>query len=122
MENILKFKIAKEIPLPTQNKEILFEYAKLKNRYGDGESACMAFCKFSKDILASSNIRDIAHYCKENQIPYITTMDILLEAFNKNVMDEAACNKFIWKVKSEGSKLPVNTIQEFIIMQGSKSK
>jgi hypothetical protein len=31
---------------------------------GDGEAACMAIVRFSKDILASSNLKDIANYCK----------------------------------------------------------
>lgn len=118
MENILKFRIAREIPLPITNKDILLEYAKLKSRYGDGESACMAFCRYSDDILASSNVKDIKAYCEEHSITYITTMDILLEAFKKKTISEADCNEFINQVKSRGSKLPVDTIDEFVIMKG----
>jgi len=45
-------------------------------------------------------------------------MDILLEAFKKKTISEADCNKFINQVKSRGSKLPVDTIDEFVKMKG----
>jgi len=87
----------------------------LKSTYGDGESACMAFCRYSDDILANSNVKA---YCEGHSITYITTMDILLEAFKKKTISEADCNKFINQVKSRGSKLPVDTIDEFVKMKG----
>lgn len=41
------------------------------------ESACLAYAKFNKDILASSNLRDIKKYCSFHDIEYLTTIDLL---------------------------------------------
>jgi hypothetical protein len=90
------------------------EYARLIKTFGKGESACMAYCKFNKDILASSNLKDISIYCEENEITYLTTMDFLAEALNEKQLTEHECNDFIRNVKAVGSKLPVNTIAEYL--------
>jgi hypothetical protein len=73
----------------------------------------MAYCKYNKDILASSNLKDIAKYCEDNQITYVTTMDFLVEAKKKKQLTKKDCNDFIAKVKNAGGKLPVNKIDEF---------
>ena len=41
------------------------EYARLRNTLllGKGESACMVHCRDNKDVLGSSNLRDIRDYC-----------------------------------------------------------
>jgi hypothetical protein len=82
--------------------------------FGKGESACMAYCKFNKGILASSNLKDIAKYCEDNGITYLTTMVFLTEALKANQMTEKECNGFIRNVKTAGSKLPVDTIAEYL--------
>jgi len=96
------------------DKQIIFEYVKLRKIFGKGESACMAYCKFNKDILASSNLKDIYKYCETNNIQYLTTMDFLVEALKIKLLTEAECDLFIKNVKLKGSKLPVNTINEYI--------
>jgi len=74
----------------------------------------MAYCKFHKEVFASSNLADIKSYCQANGIQYITTMDLLSEAFKKGMLTEEECDNFITMVKSKGSKLPVNPIREFL--------
>jgi hypothetical protein len=96
------------------NKQIGVEYAKLIKTFGKGESACMAYCKFNKDILASSNLKDITTYCEDNEITYLTTMDFLAEALKANQLTEKECNDFIKNVKSNGSKLPVDSIADYL--------
>lgn len=44
------------------------EYARLRTTLGKGESACMVYCRDNRDVLGSSNLRDIADYCKTNNI------------------------------------------------------
>jgi len=39
--------------------EMLREYAMLRSRFGKGESACMAYCLFTHNVIGSSNLRDI---------------------------------------------------------------
>ena len=40
--------------------EMRREYARLSTRYGKGESACMAYCRFTDNVIGSSNLR--VHY------------------------------------------------------------
>ena len=72
------------LPFPTE-RTIIIEYAKLMKQFGEGESACMAVARHQKQFIASSNLRDISAYCNQHGITYITTMDILLEAFTKAI-------------------------------------
>ena len=83
LSNFISFNKIQVIPFPTENIEILKEFSKLKKRYGEGESACMAIAKYQKHIIASSNLRDIKLYCEENKIAYITTMDNLIDSMDK---------------------------------------
>ena len=57
--------------------EMLREYAMLRSRFGKGESACMAYCLFTHNVIGSSNLRDIRAYCEEKKIVYLTTIDFL---------------------------------------------
>jgi hypothetical protein len=114
VENLIRFKRVKELPFG-ENLDLAKEYASLKRRFGPGESACMAYCKFHNDVIASSNLKDIKPYCSDNNIQYITTMDILQIAYEQEILTETECDYFIFQVKSKNSKLPYDTIQEFII-------
>jgi hypothetical protein len=113
IDNVIRSGFIKEINFQG-NKQVGMEYAKLIKTYGKGESACMAYCKFNKDILASSNLKDIAKYCEDNGINYLTTIDFLAEALKANQLTEQECNDFIRNVKSAGSKLPVDTLAEYL--------
>ena len=85
--------------------EMLLEYAKLSDSFGDGESACMAYCKFSHDVVGSSNIKDIEEYCNNNGITYISTVDFLYYAYRRKVMTAKQCNEFIQKVRTSSPKV-----------------
>jgi hypothetical protein len=104
-----KIKIEKWNP----SGEILREYACLLKKYGKGESACMAYCRYNHDIIASSNLKDIKDYCNKNDITYITTMDFLYEAFKKSLLTADECNAFIKKVIEKGSILPDIKITDY---------
>lgn len=74
------------------------EFARIKSQnplIGDGERACMAFARFNESVIASSNFRDIAPYCKQNNILYLGTLDILSVAVSKGIYDEERCDLFI---------------------------
>lgn len=113
IENAISFGFIKEINFQG-DKQITIEYAKLIKTFGKGESACMAYCKFNKDILASSNLKDITKYCEDNCITYLTTMDFLIEALNAKQLTEQECNNFIREVKAAGSKLPVDLVTDYM--------
>lgn len=97
--------------------EIMKEYAHLTSslmNMGKGESACMSYCKFTKNIVVSSNLRDVGEYCKRHQIGLITTMDLVKWAYVNKVWTEAECDAFISCVKKKGGRLPVNSLKEFL--------
>lgn len=56
---------------------MLREYARLQNKLGKGESACMVYCLEHKDVLGSSNLRDIKEYCTVNNISHYSGFLIL---------------------------------------------
>lgn len=109
---VINFGIFDQVQFPN-DVNILREYASLKKTKGAGESACMAYCNHSGDILGSSNLRDIAQYCKEKGIVHRTTMDFLFEAYTSGLMNESECDLFIYNVISQGSILPYTSIHEF---------
>lgn len=104
LHNFIEWSKIEVIPFP-KDKAIIMEYARLKANMGDGEAACMAVAKHTKDYIASSNLKDIKDYCDYFDIVYLTTMDILLEAYYKGILNEDECNVFIQEVKAKDSKL-----------------
>ena len=114
LENFIEWSKIEVIPFP-KDAMIIKEYAKLKYNMGDGEAACLAVAKHTKDFIASSNLKDIKSYCNHFGIVYLTTMDILLEAYLKGILTETACNTFIKEVKSKDSKLieGIDTIKQY---------
>ena len=64
-------------------KEMAKEYAQLVKRFGKGESACMAYCKYTNNVVGSSNLKDIKDYCAQNNITYLTTCDFLYYAWRR---------------------------------------
>ena len=113
IDNLFNFKLVEELEIK-KDINVFREYNLLKKKFGKGESACMAYCRYHNDVIGSSNLKDIKVYCKENKIEYLTTMDFLAEAYHTGKIDEAACDLFIYTVKLLGSKLPCSTIKEFL--------
>jgi hypothetical protein len=114
VNNLFNFKLAYELEIKAEIN-VLKEYKRLISlKFGKGESACMAYCRFHHDVIGSSNLKDIRLYCEENNIDYLTTMDFIAEAYRTGKLDEAACDFFIYNVKLKGSKLPCDSIAEFL--------
>lgn len=109
------------IPIPN-TPDILKEYGRLRKELGFGEAACLAVARYSKDYIASSNLKDIYDYCREHNIVYYTTMDLLLELYNQEMISEADADQFILDVKNKGSRLinGVDTIKEYAEMKQKK--
>ena len=90
------------------------EFCRLQSIFGVGESACMTYCRHhNREVLGSSNLRDIRAYFERHEIDYFTTMDFLYQAWKDGLMSEAECDAFIQRVKSQKSKLPVSRMAEF---------
>ena len=93
--------------------EMLRAYAMLRGRFGKGESACMAYCLFTNNVIGSSNLRDIRAYCEEKKIVYLTTIDFLWYAWQYGLMTPAEISSFISEVRAKGSKLPEVEIEKY---------
>ncbi|MCI1685161.1 MAG: hypothetical protein LKI72_04225 [Prevotella sp.] len=75
----------------------------------------MAIAKYGKQVIASSNFRDVADYCNANGIEYIGLMDILKIATRKEIYTIEVCNRFIYDIKIiNDAKLPVYDITKYI--------
>ncbi len=95
--------------------EMFREYVNLlKRNLGRGESACMAYCLFTHNVIGSSNIKDIRDYCEEKGITYLTTVDFLWHAWKKKLITTDNANHFIEEVKKKGSKLPKVKIETYV--------
>ncbi len=100
LDSLIKSGQLRKLDFP-ENHEMNKEFARIKSRsplIGDGERACMAVARFTKDIVASSNFRDVAPYCNEHNILYLGTLDILSIAAAKGIYDEPKCDRFIQSV------------------------
>ena len=96
--------ISKETFNPT--REMMVEYARLLQTFGKGESACMAYCRYTHNVIGSSNLKDIKEYCEKQQITYLTTIDFLYYAMKRGKMSVEECEQFVKDVVVKGSKLP----------------
>lgn len=97
LQQLINSGVIQKMDFP-ENTEINKEFARIKSKspiIGDGERACMAVARFNKDIIASSNFRDVAPYCNEYNILYLGTLDILSVAVKKGIYDEESCDSFI---------------------------
>ena len=94
--------------------EMMREYAVLSSNFGRGESACMAYCKFTHNVIGSSNLKDIKDYCAKEQITYLTTLDFLYYAYKRGKITDAECRQFVSDVTSKGSHLPQFDIASYI--------
>ena len=120
LDNLLKsIRVVSIMAFPIGDIEIKKEFALIKKinpLIGDGERACMAVAKFNKNIIASSNFRDIAPYCKANNILFLGTLDILAIALQKGIFDPTRCNSFIATARAvNNARFPsiVKTINDY---------
>ena len=120
IDNQIRIGYLKKIDFPT-NPVIIKEYAHLRSplmNKGEGESACMAYCKHTKDVIASSNLKDIGRYCKFHSIDYLTTMDFIALAYSKGMWDIDTCDSFISTVLSMKHKLPYDNFTDYCKAEG----
>src|SRR5574344_1775041 len=94
--------------------DMLKEYALLSSKFGKGESACMAYCKYNNDVIGSSNLRDIKEYCAVNNLTYLTTIDFLYYAVIHNIMTRSEAKQFVVEVTQADSKLPDVDFDTFV--------
>ena len=104
--------ILKETFNPTG--DMLVEYARLLQSFGKGESACMAYCRYTHNVIGSSNLKDIKEYCEKQQITYLTTIDFLYYAMKRGKMSAEESEQFVKDVVAKGSKLPTVDFEHYL--------
>ena len=92
----------------------LMEFAKLTEFKGKGESACLAYCRFNPNVIGSSNLTDIELYCEQHKITYLTTLDFLFFAINKELITLIDVDNFIQEVREKDSRLPNITMRTYV--------
>lgn len=115
IDSILLFSGIQELQFPTSSNPSLFrQFLALKKQIkGEGESACLVYCKHYSDIIASSNTKDIKPYCEEHRMAYLTTLDILCVAIHKGLLSEEEANLLIKKITHNNeSHLCCKSIEE----------
>lgn len=111
LDMIFKFSGIEEIAFPTS--ELLQEYVSLESSIdGKGERATLVYCKHNQSIIASSNTRDISNYCNNNQMPFLTTLDILCVAVDRGEINDQEANTIIKDIIKKSSYLCCDTIQK----------
>ena len=104
--------ISKETFNPTG--DMLVEYARLLQSFGKGESTCMAYCRYTHNVIGSSNLKDVKEYCEKQQITYLTTLDFLYYGIKKGKMTIKDCEQFVDDVVAKGSKLPKVDFEKYL--------
>ena len=94
--------------------EMMVEYARLLQTFGKGESACMAYCRYTHNVIGSSNLKDIKAYCEKQQITYLTTIDFLYYGIKRGKMSVEECEQFVNDVVTKGSKLPMVVFEQYL--------
>lgn len=71
-----------------------------KPAIGNGEASALALAKEHSGIIASNNFRDIKFYIRDLELQYLSTGDILFEAFNDGLLSPKEA-ELIWKTMLE---------------------
>ena len=86
---------------------------------GKGEAASISLAKKYNGILGSNNLRDIQHYVDKFSLKHITTGDILVKAYEDNLITEDQGN-IIWsEMLSKRRRIGANSFTEFLKIKKS---
>lgn len=81
---------------------------------GRGEAAGIALAKQYNGILASNNYKDIIPYVNKYGLKHTSTPDILVEAFEKNLITELDGNNIWNKMRNKNRMLPERTFSDYL--------
>ncbi len=97
------------------NDDMIYEYAKLITTMGDGESATLAYARFSDKKIISNNLSDIRNYCEANGILYLTTIDVFDVAVRKGIISLNEANEYMNTLLQKEKKVPDTSIESYRI-------
>lgn len=86
---------------------------------GKGEAASISLAKKYNGILGSNNLRDIKYYVDKFSLKHITTGDILVKAYEDNLITEDQGN-IIWsEMLSKRRRIGADSFTEFLKIKKS---
>lgn len=91
-----------------------------KTIIGKGEASVLVLAKENDGIVASNNLRDIMQYIKEFGLEYVTTGDIMVEAYEKSLITEAQGNSIWDSMLAKRRKLGADSFFDYLEKKGRK--
>jgi len=113
---IYTFKYISLVDFPV-DMAMMKEFAHLTSpliNLGKGESACLSYCKFTQNVVVSSNLKDVKEYCKRQSIELLTTLDLIKWAYENNLWLEQECDQVLQLMVKKGARLPFTSVKAFI--------
>ncbi len=85
---------------------------------GKGEAAAIVLANKYDGILGSNNLRDIKFYVEKFSLKHITTGDILIEAYKRNLITEQEANAVWANMLAKRRKLGADSFTEYFKSKG----
>lgn len=99
----------------TSERNELKEYANLKKRFDDGESAAMAIAKTWGCTLASDDMKAVRKYCVSNKIELLGSLGILFDAYSEKLINAQDGQQLLSDmINMSRYKCPVSQFKEVI--------
>ena len=84
------------------------EFARLRRRFGDGESAVMAIAKTWGCTMASDDLSAVRKYSENSGIDLIGSLGILYHAFSESLITDEEANSLLQEmIDKSGYRCPV---------------
>ena len=81
---------------------------------GNGEAASISLAKKYGGIVASNNLSDIQDYISEYHLQHTTTADILVDAYNQNIITESQGNTIWANMLAKRRRLGAPTFTDYL--------
>ena len=92
----------------------LSSYFSTDKPIGNGEASAIVLAKKHDGIIASNNTKDIMKYVNMYNLEHITTGDILVKAYNENIITEEEGNNLWQKMLDRGRWLTFPSFSNYL--------
>lgn len=100
---------------PIEKKEDLFLFNSLHKRFkGNGEASVLTLAQRLKGTVCSNDLRAVKKYTDIHDIPLMTTMTILYDAYKKEIITKKQGQKLLDKMITDGRDMVVDDFQKVV--------
>lgn len=107
-----------EISIDSEEYEIYYQLTEAPKEnhkiIGNGEAASISLAKKYGGIVASNNLSDIQDYISEYHLQHTTTADILVDAYNQNIITESQGNTIWANMLAKRRRLGAPTFTDYL--------